>query len=135
MVHCKHMASFTLLVTSAPFSQQDAYSAYRFALAATEAQHKVLGVFFYQSGTLNANDLQIGPTNEFDMLNAWKGLANEHQIPLMVCVSAASRRGITSSEDAQEADKQQHSLTSPFESVGLGELAVLLKQTDRLVQF
>lgn len=129
------MASFTLLVTSAPFSQQSAYSAYRFALAAAQSNHKVLGVFFYQSGTLAGNDLQITPTNEFDLFQAWKDLSRDYQIPLMVCVSAASKRGVISQEDATEADKKHISLSYPFESVGLGELASLINNSDRLIQF
>ena len=135
MVHCFSMSSFTLLVTSAPFSEQNAYSAYRFALAAVEAKHTVEGVFFYQGGTLNGSSLQLIPSNEFDLYKAWKGLAETYNVPLVVCVSAASKRGITSPEDAADNDIEHYSLTPPFESVGLGELAVLLKNSDRLIQF
>ncbi len=129
------MSSFTLLVTSAPYSSQNAYSAYRFALAAVKNQHQVKGVFFYQDGTLNASNLQTLPTDEFNLLTAWQSLANDHQIPLQVCVSAASRRGITSAEDAAESDNGHFSLQAPFESVGLGELAQLLMSSDRMIQF
>lgn len=129
------MSSFTLLVTSAPFSEQNAYSAYRFALAAVQAKHTVNGIFFYQGGTLNGSSLQLTPSNEFDLHVAWKNLAKEYKVPLMVCVSAASKRGITTAQDAQDSDNPHFSLTVPFESVGLGELAVLMKSSDRLVQF
>ncbi|WP_289028735.1 sulfurtransferase complex subunit TusD [uncultured Paraglaciecola sp.] len=129
------MSSFTLLVTSAPFSEQNAYSAYRFALAAVQAKHTVNGIFFYQSGTLNGSSLQLTPSDEFDLYAAWKSLANDHKVPLMVCVSAASKRGIITTEDAQDSDNPHFSLTAPFESVGLGELAILMKNSDRLVQF
>lgn len=129
------MSSFTLLVTSAPFSQQNAYSAYRFALAAVQSKHTVNGIFFYQSGTLNGSSLQITPSDEFDLYAAWQKLSQEFQVPLMVCVSAASKRGITTADDARDSDNQHFSLTSPFESVGLGELAVLINNSDRLIQF
>ncbi|WP_133469562.1 sulfurtransferase complex subunit TusD [Paraglaciecola marina] len=129
------MSSFTLLVTSAPCSEQNAYSAYRFALAAVQAKHTVNGIFFYQSGTLNGSSLQLTPSDEFDLYAAWKSLANDHKVPLMVCVSAASKRGIITTEDAQDSDNPHFSLTAPFESVGLGELAILMKNSDRLVQF
>jgi tRNA 2-thiouridine synthesizing protein D len=129
------MSSFTLLVTSAPFSQQNAYSAYRFALAAMQSKHKVNGIFFYQSGTLNGSSLQITPSDEFDLYDGWQKLTREYQIPLMVCVSAASKRGITTAEDAKDSDNPHFSLTSPFESVGLGELATLINSSDRLIQF
>lgn len=129
------MASFTLLVTSAPFSQQNAYSAYRFALAAVQANHKVNGIFFYQSGTLSGSSLQITPSDEFDLYNAWQNLAEQYQVPLMVCVSAANKRGITTAQDASDTDNPHFSLTAPFESVGLGELANLMNSSDRLIQF
>jgi len=129
------MASFTLLVTSAPFSEQGAYSAYRFALAAAQAKHSINGIFFYQSGTLNGSSLQITPSNEFDLYAAWEKLSQQYQVPLMVCVSAASKRGVTTAEDAQESDNPHFSLAAPFESVGLGELATLISSSDRLLQF
>jgi tRNA 2-thiouridine synthesizing protein D len=129
------MSSFALVVTSAPFSQQNAYSAYRFALATVRSKHSINGIFFYQSGVLNGSNLQITPSNEFDLHAAWNQLSQEFQVPLMVCVSAASRRGITTNEDARESDNTHFSLTAPFESVGLGELAILLSNSDRLIQF
>ncbi|WP_339725074.1 sulfurtransferase complex subunit TusD [uncultured Paraglaciecola sp.] len=129
------MSSFTLLVTSAPFSQQNAYSAYRFALAAVQSKHKVNGIFFYQSGTLNASSLQVIPSDEFNLFDAWQKFSLEHQVPLMVCVSAASKRGIITTEDARDSDNPHFSLTAPFESVGLGELANLINDSDRLMQF
>jgi tRNA 2-thiouridine synthesizing protein D len=129
------MSSFTLLVTSAPYSNQSAYSAYRFAMAAVESAHQVKGIFFYQSGTLNGSALQLIPSDEFDLHNAWKNISTEHNIPLLVCVSAATKRGITNAEDADDSDRVNHSLSVKFQSVGLGDLAILLADSDRLVQF
>jgi tRNA 2-thiouridine synthesizing protein D len=129
------MACFTILVTSAPFSEQSAYSAYRFALAAVQGHHSINGIFFYQAGTLNANALQITPSDEFNLYQAWSELNLNFQVPLMACVSAANKRGVTSILDAQESDQIHFSLQAPFESVGLGELATLISSSDRLVQF
>jgi tRNA 2-thiouridine synthesizing protein D len=129
------MSSFTLLVTSAPYSNQGAYSAYRFALAAVELTHQIKGIFFYQDGTLNGSALQLMPSDEFNLHNAWKHLSVEHNIPLMVCVSAATKRGITNVNDAEDSDQAHHSLSDEFQSVGLGDLAILVADSDRLVQF
>lgn len=129
------MASFTLLVTSAPFSTQGAYSAYRFAMAVIETGHSIKGVFFYDNGTLNGNALQVPTSDEFNLLKAWQLLGVEHQVPLQVCVNAATKRGITNAQDAEELDQAHFSLSEHFESVGLGELAHLLNNSDRLVQF
>lgn len=129
------MSSFTLLVTSAPYSNQSAYSAYRFALAAVKLTHQIKGVFFYQAGTLNGSALQQMPSDEFNLHDGWKSLCAEHNIPLMVCVSTATKRGITNAKDAVDADQVHHSLSAEFQSVGLGDLAVLIADSDRLVQF
>ena len=129
------MSCFTIIVTSAPFSQQNAYSAYRFALAAVQSTHNVNGIFFYQSGALNGSSLQITPSDEFGLYAAWVKLSQQYQVPLMICVSAAIKRGITTAQDAQESDNSHFSLAAPFESVGLGELATLVSSSDRLIQF
>lgn len=129
------MSSFTLLVTSAPYSNQSAYSAYRFALAAVKLTHQITGIFFYQDGVLNGSALQLMPSDEFNLHDAWKQLSSEHNIPLMVCVSAATKRGMTNEQDAADSDQAHHSLAAEFQSVGLGDLAILLKDSDRLVQF
>jgi tRNA 2-thiouridine synthesizing protein D len=129
------MSSFTLLVTSAPYSNQSAYSAYRFALAAVNSNHQIKGIFFYQGGTLNGSALQLIPADEFNLHNAWKNISAEHNIPLLVCVSAATKRGITSKQDAEDDDQSHHSLSAEFQSVGLGDLAILISSSDRLVQF
>jgi tRNA 2-thiouridine synthesizing protein D len=129
------MSSFTLLVTSAPYSTQSAYSAYRFALAAVELTHQIKGIFFYQDGTLNGSALQLIPSDEFNLLNAWKKISAEHNIPLLVCVSAATKRGITNANDAEDCDQVHHSLSDEFQSVGLGDLAILVADSDRLIQF
>ncbi|MFT5840467.1 MAG: tRNA 2-thiouridine synthesizing protein D [Flavobacteriales bacterium] len=129
------MSSFTLLVTSAPYSNQSAYTAYRFVLAAVKSKHQIRGIFFYQDGTLNGSALQIIPTDEFNLHNEWKKISAEHNIPLLVCVSAATKRGITNAKDAEDCDQSHHSLSAEFKSVGLGDLAILIADSDRLVQF
>ena len=129
------MSSFTLLVTSAPYSNQSAYSAYRFALAAVDSAHQIKGIFFYQDGTLNGSALQQMPSDEFNLHNAWQNISVEHNIPLLVCVSAATKRGITNTQDAEDSDQVHYSLSDKFQSVGLGDLAILVADSDRLVQF
>ena len=129
------MPSFALVITSAPFSEQNAYSAYRFALAAIKLKHSINGIFFYQSGALNGSSLQITPSDEFDLYAAWVKFSQQYRVPLMVCVSAAIKRGIITAIDAQESDNPHFSLAAPFESVGLGELAILISSSNRLIQF
>ena len=58
------MASFGLLVTHAPFEQQHAFSAYRFACSALSLGHEIKGVFFYQEVEGN-KEHRISTESEF----------------------------------------------------------------------
>lgn len=129
------MASFSLVVTHPPLDHQHAYSAYRFAMAVLKSGHSLQGVFFYQAGVLNSNNFQTGQSDEFNLYQAWVSLSREHNIPLLVCVTAANRRGIINQQDAMELDKVHFNLNSPFTEVGLGDLVELLHSSDRVIQF
>jgi tRNA 2-thiouridine synthesizing protein D len=129
------MASFSLLITKAAFEQQHAYSAYRFAVAALALQHKINGIFFYQAGVHNSNAFQTGHSDELNLHQKWIGLANSHRIPLLVCVTAANRRGIINQQDAEDLDMHHFNLSPPFTEVGLGDLLELLNASDRVLQF
>jgi tRNA 2-thiouridine synthesizing protein D len=129
------MANISILITSAPAAAQNAHSALRFAQTVQASEHQLQGIFFYQDGVLNASNLLITASDEFNLYQAWVDLAQQHNCPLLVCVTAATKRGVLSQLDAQENDKTNFNLSAPFESVGLGELAVLMRDSDRLVQF
>jgi tRNA 2-thiouridine synthesizing protein D len=129
------MASFSLLITKAAFDQQDAYSAYRFAVSALKLHHEIHGIFFYQAGVHNSNAFQTGHSDELNLHQKWLALAKTHSIPLLVCVTAANRRGIINQQDALDLDIQHFNLTPPFTEVGLGELVELLNTSDRVLQF
>lgn len=129
------MASFSLLITKAAFDQQDAYSAYRFAVSALKLQHGIQGIFFYQAGVHNSNAFQTGHSDELNLHQKWVTLAKTHDIPLLVCVTAANRRGIINQQDALDLDIKHFNLSAPFTEVGLGELVELLNTSDRVLQF
>ncbi|MGY0626708.1 MAG: sulfurtransferase complex subunit TusD [Paraglaciecola chathamensis] len=129
------MASFGLLVTHAPFEQQHAYSAYRFACSALSLGHEIKGVFFYQAGVQNANCYQANHSDEFNLYKAWAALSTQHGIALNVCVTAANRRGVINSQDAKDSNQQGFNLTEPFNEVGLGDLVELSQVSDRVIQF
>ena len=129
------MARFTLVVTQSPFDNQAPYSAYRFACAALEAGHQVSGIFFYQSGVHNSNAFQSGHSDELNMHEKWSSLHAESKVPLMVCVTAANRRGIINEQDAEALDNHHFNLVAPFTEVGLGDLVELINAADRTIQF
>jgi len=126
---------FSLLVCGAPYGTQSASSAYQFAAAAISAGHQIVGVFFYQEGVLNASQLVSPASDEINLPKLWAALASESQFPLEVCVSAALRRGIVSQQEADQLALAQFNLQAPFVLSGLGQLAELSANCDRLVQF
>jgi tRNA 2-thiouridine synthesizing protein D len=129
------MSRFGLLVTHAPFDSPDAWSAYQFASAALKLGHSIDGIFFYSTGTLNANRFITPFSDETNLHQKWCELHAKYRTPLLSCVSSANRRGILSAEDAAENDDNQYNLAPPFAQVGLGEFFQLCHQCDRIVQF
>jgi tRNA 2-thiouridine synthesizing protein D len=92
-------------------------------------------VFFYQDGVSNGSDLTVPANDEFDLAAAWQKLANEHNVSLETCVAAALRRGIISSEEAEQHQLSGSNLASGFTQAGLGSLSEALLTQDRVVQF
>lgn len=129
------MASFSILVTHAPFDKQSAYTAYQFALSVLKGGHTLHGVFFYQAGVHNANNFQRPHSDELNMFDKWQSLSADYNIDLQVCVTAANRRGIINADDAKEMDGHHFNLAPPFQEVGLGDLVELMQTSDRMVQF
>lgn len=126
---------FSIVVSGAPYGSQSASSAYQFCAAAAQAGHEIAGVFFYQEGVLNANQLVSPATDEVNLPDLWAQLAQQYAFPLEVCVSAALRRGVVNEQEAKQLALAQFNLKTPFVLSGLGQLAELSAKCDRLVQF
>ncbi len=126
---------FAVVVSGAPYGAQGASSAYQFCASAVQAGHEIVGVFFYQEGVLNANQLVSPASDEINLPDFWAQLASQYKFPLEVCVSASLRRGIVNQVEAQQLSLEQFNLKAPFVLSGLGQLAELSANADRLVQF
>ncbi|MBT0586338.1 sulfurtransferase complex subunit TusD [Alteromonas oceanisediminis] len=118
------MSVSVLITTTAlnTLTSQDAVDFVRYVLS---NKGGVEQVFFYQDGVDHANALRRPLGDEFNATRAWHALAEDFSVPLLVCVTAAERRGIV--EDKSSA--------FPFKQVGLGEFFSRLHQSDKLVQF
>jgi len=126
---------FSIVVSGAPYGSQSSSSAYQFCAAALLAGHQISGVFFYQEGVLNASQLVSPATDEVNLPDFWAKLAAQHNFPLEVCVSASLRRGVLDKQEAEQLTLSQYNLKAPFVLSGLGQLAELSVDCDRLVQF
>lgn len=124
---------FALLVTAPPGHEQ-AWHALHFCEAARAAGHTVSRVFFYGDGVLHGNRLLTPPQDEPALLPRWQALA-ESGTELVVCVAAALRRGVLDADNARRFERDGENLAAGFIISGLGQLAEVLAEADRVVSF
>lgn len=125
---------FAILVTAAP-TQQGAATAYQFTKAALKQNHRIKRIFFYGDGIHNGNAFITMPQDETNIVTLWQQLALEHSIDLVICVSAALRRGLIDEIEAQRYDKTAANLAGGFKISGLGQLIEAIAQTTRFIAF
>ncbi len=129
------MSEFIIQVHGSVYGSTSSFRAYQFTKAAIASGHKITRVFFYLDGVSNTSSLVSPASDEFDLVAAWATLANEHDVELVNCVSAALRRGKLSEQDANESGKNIWNVEPPFIMGGLGELVTGIESSDRLVRF
>lgn len=122
---------FTILVNAAP-SQQGSVTAYHFSQTVLAKGHRISRIFFYRDGILNANAFISPPFDEFNMVKAWQALASKNNLELMVCVTAAVKRGVV---DEEEGEQKRGNLAEGFKITGLGQLMEGIIHCDRFITF
>jgi len=128
------MADFLIFVTSPANDSAATATTFQFCKAAQQANHSISAIFFYGAGVTHANKFQLPQAGEPIMRQLWKTLANKN-IPLLVCATAANRRGIIDDTEAQQNQFQEASLHPMFTLSGLTEFAALSQKATRVVQF
>jgi len=125
-----------LLITADP-SHPLAAMALRYAQAylASSKNEQALQVFFYADGAHTANRLRWQSADQANITQAWQALAEQYQLSLPVCVSTALSRGISDEDNSQRHQLQGDNLAAGFNLVGLGELAMLIQNDCRVLQF
>ena len=125
---------FSIVVHGAPEQSQGAWSAYHFACATLAAGHSIYRVFFYHDGVANADSNGRPPQDERSLPELWSQLAHDNKLDLVVCISAAKRRGVF---DVTEAARYGSSanLADGFEISGLGQYTDALLVSDRTITF
>lgn len=125
----------TVLVHSAPYSSEAAYSAYRFTSSALAAGHEIYRLFFYYDGVHNSNASSTPPQDEFDLVKAWSELIETHKLDAISCVSSALRRGVLDPQEAARYEKEAASMGAQFVLSGLGQLVDANSNSDRVMSF
>ncbi|MGH8503937.1 MAG: sulfurtransferase complex subunit TusD [Gammaproteobacteria bacterium] len=126
---------FAILVNGGPFTQQAAATAYHFTRAALEKGHEVSRVFFYHDAVQTGTRLNVPPQDECDLPGLWRELGARYRLDLVVCVSAAQRRGVLDAREAQRHGKDSDNLAPGFRIGGLGQLIEAGIDAERLVAF
>ena len=101
--------------------------------AAIANQITVVGVFFYQTGVLNAAKYFSMPSDEFQISDEWQQLAEQHNVPLHLCSTAAEKHGLMS-EHIHDKDNELSLINQYFTISGLGELVELTNDADKVVK-
>ncbi len=123
--------SYCLIVQCGPEQSEGTQSALAFAAPAVAAGHQITQVFFYLDGVRCA---QIGQS-EPDVAALWTSASAAHQMPLLVCVGAAARRGLIDADQAARTGQDTATVAPGFDIVGLGQLVAGVTESDRVITF
>ncbi|SJM93876.1 sulfurtransferase complex subunit TusD [Crenothrix polyspora] len=126
---------FALQINSSPYQSNVAYSAYLFIKALLAQGHQVFRVFFYQEGIYHAFKHNTPPDDEVHFTQLWSQLAEQHHIDLVVCISAAQRRGLLCADEAARQGKHDNDIAEGFRISGLGQLIEATLEADRFIVF
>ena len=126
---------YAIQVNAGPNASDAGLVAYRFIQAALQARHQVLQVFFYQEGILHAQAYALPPDDELNMPQLWSELASEYGIDLVVCISAAQRRGLLCADEVRRQGLSDDYLADGFRIAGLGQWLDATLKADRCLVF
>jgi tRNA 2-thiouridine synthesizing protein D len=126
---------FAIQVNASLYQSNTGFSAYQFINAALAQGHEVLRVFFYHEGIYHAFKHNTPPDDEINLTSCWSELAENQKIDLVVCISAAQRRGLLYADEAERRNKQDHDLAMGFRIGGLGQWVEALLEADRVIVF
>lgn len=126
---------FAIQINTSPYAANAGQSAYRFIEAALALGHEVVRVFFYHDGIYHGLKYATPPDDEFDHTAKWSQLAKSHRIDLVLCISAAQKRGLLCRDEAERQGKLDDDLAEGFRIAGLGQLVEATLRADRFLVF
>lgn len=126
---------FAIQINSAPWRSGACDTAYQFIRAALKLGHEIVRVFFYCEGAYNGLSGMSPPEDEKLLIRRWSELAAEQGIDLVICISAASRRGLLENTEAARAGQRDGDLAEGFRIGGLGLWVEACLEADRFLSF
>lgn len=126
---------FAFQINASPYHSDIGHSAYQFIKTALIQGHEVVRVFFYHEGIYHAFKYASPPDDEINFSGQWSQLAKVYNLDLVVCVSAAQRRGLLHEDEAKRQGKVDNDLAEGFRIAGLGQLIEAINLADRFILF
>jgi tRNA 2-thiouridine synthesizing protein D len=127
--------NYAIQVNGSPYATNAGLTAFRFVEAAISMGHTVSRVFFYHDGVFFAFNTVSPPDDELNLTLKWHKLADRHTIDLVVCISAAQRRGLLSNDENTRRGRVDDNLAEGFRISGLGQLLEAMLEADRFIIF
>lgn len=126
---------YAVQLNTSPYTSNAGIDAYYFIKAALKNGHEVIRVFFYKEGIYHAMRYATPPDDEINFSKIWTNLALQHQIDLVVCISAAQRRGLLEKDECMRQEKNDNDLANGFRIAGLGLWLEATLEADRTIIF
>lgn len=126
---------FSVHVLAPPYRHQSNQAALNFCQAVLRQGHQLKRVFFSGDGVLTASRLGVPPQDEINLYQEWLKLHTDHQVELVVCISACLRRGMVNGSEAERYQLPAANLDERFVIAGLGQLVDAALESDRLLTF
>ena len=126
---------YSIQINSSPYQSNSGETAYQFIKSALEMGHEVIRVFFYQEGAYHAFRYMTPPDDEVQIADRWSALARKYSIDLVVCISAAQRRGLLEKNEAKQQGKRDNDVADGFRIAGLGQWVEAMLKADRFIEF
>ena len=126
---------YSIQINASPYQSNSGETAYQFIKSALDMGHEIIRVFFYQEGIYHAFRYATPPDDEVQIVTRWSTLAREYDIDLVVCISAAQRRGLLEANEARRQGKMDNDVAGGFRIAGLGLWVEAMLEADRFIEF
>ena len=135
LLHDYFIMKYAIQINSSPYQSNSGETAYQFIKCVLEMGHEVVRVFFYQEGVYHAFRYATPPDDEIQCVVRWSALACEYNVDLVVCISAAQRRGLLEATEANRQGKKDNDVAEGFRIAGLGQWVEAMLTADRFIAF
>jgi len=125
---------FQLNIYGSPWSSNSAIDAISFANSAIKAEHEIKRVFFFFDGVYHGLVTQSPASDEYNLLQHWRELADKN-IELLLCIAASANRGVLNAEEAKRYDQSIDTVDNIFEVTGLGQWVSGCHDVDKIITF